>query len=170
MIDILRAESPDHFQSVRELITEFFAWDLQTTTSLGFDAALMDYQYSAEGLQLPGDFAPPEGCFLLATYDGQPAGCAAFRQFAPGICELKRMYVRPQFRGHGIARKLVETLVDEARQRNYSMMYLETTTFMQHAQALYHSLGFYNVEPYYQIPEALLPMTVFLERKLTSHD
>jgi GNAT superfamily N-acetyltransferase len=166
MITIVRAETPEQIQHVRDLQAEYVAWDTEVTTRLGIDAALLQYQYSPAMLELPGDYIPPHGCLLLACLDGQPAGCAAFHRFEPGICELKRMYVRPAFRGHGIARRLLETLIQEAQTAGYSVMRLETAAFMEDAHKLYYSLDFQPVPPYYDIPEGLRPISVFMERSI----
>jgi putative acetyltransferase len=166
MLHILPATTPDHFTQISSLLAELSAWDKQMTASLGFDVTLLDYQYNPAMLDLPGEFVPPDGCLLLAQWEDQAAGCIAFHKFAPGVCELKRMYVRPQFRGRRVARTLVETLIAQARQVGYSTMLLETVTFMQEAHRLYYSFGFQAVEPYYQIPEAFLPITLFMRLDL----
>jgi ribosomal protein S18 acetylase RimI-like enzyme len=103
---------------------------------------------------------------LLATYLAKAAGCVAFHRIGPGICEMKRMYVRPEFRGLRIGRDLAETLIATARQAGYGVMRLETTTFMEGAQALYASLGFRTCEPYYVIPQNFRGITVFMELDL----
>ncbi len=82
------------------------------------------------------------------------------------ICELKRMYVRPEFRGRGLGRAIAVRLLDEARVCGYEVARLDTAVFLKEAQALYHSLGFQVIEAYYQVPEDILKWTIFMERRL----
>jgi len=167
MVNILPAETDEQFQYVRELIAEYVAWDISRTTELGLDATeLMDFQYGQGHDAIPGDFAPPAGCLLLATHDGNVAGCGAFHMLEPSICEMKRVYVRPQFRGLGIGRRLASTLISTAADAGYSLMRLETVTFMEGAISLYEFLGFRTCDPYYVIPVAFRPITVFMELDL----
>src|SRR5690606_4916720 len=91
---------------------------------------------------LPGIFGPPDGRLLLASEDGEATGCVALKNLGNGTCELKRLYVRPAFRGKGIARMLVETLIRDARQMDYRTMVLDTHIDLKAAQRLYGTLGF----------------------------
>src|SRR6202030_2654925 len=104
---------------------------------------------------LPGDYAPPDGRLLLAQYRDQLAGCVALHGLGSGICEMKRLYLRPQFRGEGLGRALAERIIAEARQIGYQRMRLDTVEpVMKDAVALYRKLGFTEIAPYCPNPIA----------------
>lgn len=129
--------------------------------SLGFD---LEFQGFAEELAtLPGRYAPPAGRLLLATLDGAPAGCVALRPLERDVCEMKRLYVRPACRGHGVGRILARRIIDEAQSAGYRRMRLDTLPSMAAARRLYAEFGFRPILPYY--PNAV-PGTAFLELDL----
>ncbi|MEX2029533.1 MAG: GNAT family N-acetyltransferase [Anaerolineales bacterium] len=167
MLEIVHAETQDQYGQIRELMAEYIEWDSSQVRQLGLDAqALLDFYYGEGEEALPGEFAPPEGCLLLATDLARAVGCCAFRRLSEETCEMKRMYVRPGFRGQGVARRLAERLIVTARDAGYDRMRLETTSFMQRAQALYSSLGFRTCEAYYTIPQSFRATTIFMELDL----
>ena len=141
------ATKPHDIEAVRSLFREYAA-------SLGID---LSYQgFDAELAGLPGQYAPPRGRLVLARdHRGEPAGCVALRPLPElGACEIKRLYVRPQARGHSLGRRLAVAIVAAARDARYSRIRLDTLASMTAAQELYTSLGFRQTEPYYASPVA----------------
>ena len=148
------ARTPDDVAAARELILEYQA-------SLDVDLAFQ--HFADEIASLASTYGPPTGALLLATVDGAPAGCVGVRPFAPGCCEMKRLYVRPSARGHRLGRHLAERAMAAARALGYTHMRLDTLPSMHGAQALYLSLGFYETAPYRDNP---VPGTRYLEAAL----
>ncbi len=139
MVDIVHVESAQDLEHIRTLFKEY-------ADSLGFDLDFQDFQKELTGL--PGDYARPGGCLLLAKQDSQIIGCVALRKIDSKTCEMKRLYVRPHFRGKGIGRVLSQKIIDEARRIGYKKMRLDTIPTMKRANALYRSFGFKKIEPY----------------------
>ena len=133
--------------SARELLREYVR---SLAVDLGFQ------NFDTELASLPGDYAAPAGQLLLAFVDGALAGCGGLRALADvdyaNACEMKRLYVRPAFRGFGLGRTLAQALLDEARRAGYSVMLLDTLDDMESARGLYTSLGFEKIPPYYFNP------------------
>ncbi|MGA7375903.1 MAG: GNAT family N-acetyltransferase [Candidatus Sulfotelmatobacter sp.] len=145
-LSIYQAESPPQIAQVRELFLEY-------AQSLGFSLCFQNFDKELEGL--PGHYAPPEGRLLLAEYEGQVAGCVAMRALEPGICEMKRLYLCPRFRGIGLGRALADRIIAEARQVGYRRMRLDTVEpVMKDAVAMYRKLGFKEIAPYRSNPIA----------------
>ena len=171
MLTIVAAETPIQFQQVRELFAELAELDVTLMGKLGLSGpdlrAALDFYYAPSDQEVPGIYAPPEGRLFLASHGTRAAGCAAFRKVASETCELKRMYVRPEFRGKQIGWKLADSLVHAARKAGYRIMRLETTTYLEKAVALYAAIGFRRCQPYYAIPEPFRDFTIFMELDLT---
>ena len=120
---------------------------MEYARSLGFSLCFQDFD--KELAHLPGDYSAPEGRLLLAEYQGQPAGCVALHKLDAEICEMKRLYVRPQFRQLKIGRALAESVINEARGIGYCRMRLDTIApLMSTAVSLYRQLGFQEIAPY----------------------
>ena len=109
--------------------------------------------FEAEVAGLPGRYAPPSGCLLLAMEGDRPAGCVAMRDLGGGTCEMKRLYVAPEFRGRGVGRLLVEEVLRRAERAGYRRMVLDTVPEMAEAIALYRSFGFVDTAPYWHVPD-----------------
>jgi putative acetyltransferase len=145
-LSILQVQSPTQIGQARELFLEY-------AQSLGFSLCFQNFD--KELAELPGDYAPPEGRLLLAEYENRLAACVALHKLEPGICEMKRLYLRPTFRGKGIGRTLAERIIAEARQIGYHCMRLDTVEpVMKDAVAMYRKLGFKEIAPYRPNPIA----------------
>jgi len=154
-LTFIQASSSAQIAQARELFLEY-------ASSLGFSLCFQNFDQELAGL--PGDYAPPDGRLLLAEYEGQLAGCGALHKLEPGICEMKRLYLRPQFRGQGRGRALAEHLIAEARQIGYRQMRLDTVEpKMQDAVAMYRKLGFREIPPYRKNP---IPGALYMELSL----
>lgn len=154
MVELVSGTTPGIIDLIRCLIVEYAA-------ALPVDVSHERIDDEAEGL--PGEYAPPRGALLLALMDGRPAGCAALRPLNQEICELKRVYVRSEARGHGVGRGLVEALIRTARSIGYRQMRLDSIPTLKPALGLYRSLGFRFIPPYRAIPTK---SALFMELKL----
>jgi ribosomal protein S18 acetylase RimI-like enzyme len=152
---VTQAESPAQIAQARELFLEY-------AQSLGFSLCFQNFDKELAGL--PGDYAPPEGRLLLVECEGQLAGCVALHKLDSGVCEMKRLYLRSQFRGKGLGRALTERIIAEARQIGYRRMRLDTVEpVMKDAVAMYRKLGFKGIAPYRPNPIA---GTMYMELEL----
>lgn len=152
------AQTPEDVETARLLFKEYAA-------SLGFDLCFQGFDRELAGL--PGEYAPPAGRLLLLVEDGRAAGCVALRRFGPDACEMKRLYVRPEFRGRSLGRELTEAAIREARGLGYARLILDTVPFMAAAIALYRALGFHEIAPYRPNP---IPGALFFELRLQPSD
>ena len=161
---IVQVESRDELEAVRELMREYIAW---TMTFFADPESAPTFQNIERELQeLPGVYAPPRGRLLLATVDGKPAGCVALKPIDATTCELKRLYVRPDFRGYRIGNQLVMRLIEEARSQGYTRMVLDSHRTMSAAHHIYRTSGFYDVPAPGDFPASLREMVVFMECSL----
>jgi putative acetyltransferase len=133
----------------------------------GLGVDLCFQQFDRELADLPGDYAEPRGKLLLATVNGEVAGCCALRPLDssdyPNACEMKRLYVRKRFRGLGLGRQLVEEVMEAAREAGYACVLLDTLDDMEAARGLYGDLGFAEIPPYYHNP---IPGAHYLKAEL----
>lgn len=129
----------DELDKVRTLFTEY-------TAMLGLDLAFQNYKDEFDGL--PGSYGMPRGRLYIADYGGELAGCVALRPHGENDCEMKRLFVRPQFRGLQIGKALAEKIIIDARDIGYNYMVLDTIPSLESAIRLYKGLGFYETEPY----------------------
>jgi ribosomal protein S18 acetylase RimI-like enzyme len=139
MLTLESAEAGQPLLEVRQLFQEYAA-------SIGVDLCFQGF--AQEVASLPGSYARPAGRLLLARHESEPAGCVALRALESGICEMKRLYVRPQFRGSGLGRLLITRVIQEATEAGYRQMLLDSLPSMQAAIGLYRQLGFRDRSPY----------------------
>jgi GNAT superfamily N-acetyltransferase len=135
-----QVESQLQIEQARELFLEY-------EKALGISLCFQNF--GKELADLPGGYAPPSGRLLLANFNGQLAGCVALHSLEPGICEMKRLYLRPAFRGKGLGRIMVETIIREARDIGYHRLRLDTIEpLMKDAVRTYRKMGFREIAPY----------------------
>jgi GNAT superfamily N-acetyltransferase len=151
---LTQPDCPERWRAARGLVEEYAA-------SLHVDLGFQRFEDEIENLAR--EYGPPEGAFLLAVRDAELLGCVALRKHAEGVCEMKRLYVVPARRGHGVGRNLVEGIIARATELGYKRMVLDTLPSMKEARRLYLSLGFKPVPAYRYNP---IPGTSFLERRL----
>ena len=162
---IAQISTPDQIDAVRGLVREFFIYaemlDSEAKNASTFDGL------EAELAALPGGpYGPPDGCFFLASVDGVPAGCVALRRTDAMTAEVKRMFVRPSFRGQKIGQKLVATLLSDAQAKGYRRIKLSSFHLMTNAHAIYRTAGFRDVPPPPDFPDLFRGKVVFMEMDL----
>ena len=150
----IQVQSSPHLETTRELFLEY-------QRAIGIDLCFQNF--SAEVANLPGEYASPAGRLYLCLVDGPVAGCVAMRKIDEQVCEMKRMYVRPAFRGQHLGRLLAERVIQEAHTIGYQAMRLDTLPAMTEAIALYQSLGFRPTEAYRINPH---PGAIYMELAL----
>ena len=153
-IEIRAADGDDSLADARKLFKEY-------ASSLGRDLSLEDF--ARELIELPGQYRPPHGALLVAQCDGRPAGCVALRPLDDTLCEMKRLFVRHQFRGKGVGKRLALAVIETARDRGYRAMRISFAPWMEEAIAIYRGLGFRPIEAY---RTGVFEGSVFLELTL----
>ncbi len=144
MLTIKQVETPEEVESTRQLFEEYVN---------GLGVSLCFQNYDKEVAELPGEYVPPMGRLYLATEDADVAGCIALRKLEDDLCEMKRLYVRPEFRARLLGRTLVDRIIEDARSIGYKRMRLDTLPGkMDQAIAMYRSLGFKQIDRYYNNP------------------
>jgi len=151
---IIKVESKSEVEITRELFLEY-------AQSLDFHLCFQDFE--REVTELPGEYAPASGSLLLLMSEGKAAGCVALRKIDRKVCEMKRLYVRPEFRGMGFGKKLTLTVIDEAKKMGYRFIRLDTVPSMKEAIKLYQFLGFKEIKPYRKNP---IEGAIFMELEL----
>ncbi len=153
-VEFVTVERGSNLESVKTLFEEY-------ANSLGVDLSFQGFQDELKNL--PGDYVKPGGSIILAKVEGLPAGCVAMKKIDSNICEMKRLYLREQYKGFGLGKDLALKIIERARELGYSYMRLDTLPTMDKAQKLYKALGFYDIDAYVFNP---IEGTRFLELKL----
>ena len=156
MTDVTQAHSAQAIEDVRALFREYGAIPDYCTCFKGFEEEIQS---------LPGMCAPPAGRLLLAYVDGAAAGCIGLRAMEPGYCEIRRLYVRPEFRGRRLGQPLAEAIIREARNLGHDRLLLDTLPVMKEAITLYESLGFRRIAPYRENP---VEGALFMESRISA--
>lgn len=156
-VSVTSVERMEEMATIRHLFEEYAA-------ELGHDLCFQGFAKELE--TLPGSYARPDGRLLLASARDAIAGCVGLRRLAPGVCEMKRLFVRPAYRGLGAGRMLAEAIVAEGHAAGYQRMRLDTLSTMVDALAVYRKLGFRDIAPYRDNP---IPGVVYLELDLDRH-
>ena len=140
-----KISSGEDLEEIKDLFREY-------SVSLGVSLCFQGFE--EEMAKLPAKYAEPEGSILLAKVDGKPAGCVALWKLEEGVCEMKRLYVRPQFQGIGLGKQMAVAIIEEAQLKGYKTMKLDTLKRLEAANSLYHSLHFIETTPYNYNPES----------------
>jgi putative acetyltransferase len=168
MIDIYKVENDEQLEHLRTLWREFAELLKNRLNEYLERPSFKEYMehYEDEVANcLPGRFGPPDGCLLLAEYKGKIAGCVGLMNLGDGICEMRRLYVKPEYRKSGIGKSLAKAVIEQGRNMGYTLMRLNTNMKMTGAEQLYRSLGFEDIAPYEHFE---IDYMVFLELKLAS--
>ncbi len=165
MLEICKVENSEQLEQVRILWREFA--DLlksrlhEYLEGPSFKEYMKNYEHEIAHL-LPGRFGPPKGCLLLAKHKSETAGCVGLMDLGDGICEMRRLYIKPKYRRLGIGKTLAKAIIEQGRKMGYVSMRLNTNKKMLGAEQLYRSLGFTDIEPYEYFE---IDCMVFLELK-----
>jgi len=170
MITIVSAQSGEPLEHFITLSQEYVAWMVAEITTHYPDLDLKEFtsehEYDDIRKKFPGEHVPPDGCLLIAKSDDKAIGCIAIGRLSETICEVRTLFVRSSVRGAGVGRKLVEAVLTQAGDMGYERVRLDTLGFMEGAQKLYRSFGFYDIAPYLELSESLRQYIHFMELKL----
>lgn len=175
-MEIVKVETNDHNSVLRELFSEYLEWVLlkcEEEFNVNYDIKNFVAVAVNNSIEELHKFFPPSGCLLLCKNENEIVGTACMRKIGEKIGEIKRMYVRPVFRGKGIGRTFLEKLIGEAQDFGYSKLRLDSGPFMKEAHGLYYSFGFSNIKPYPEsevlgenIPKEISENWIFMEMDL----
>ena len=170
MTEIVTAYSGQALDDFITLTQKYVSWMLaeirEHYPQLDIEAFAAEHTYDDIRKKFPGDHLPPDGCLLIATDNGQVCGCIAVGRLDATICELRTLFVRPSCRGSGVGKSLAAFAINQARELGYTAVRLDTLGFMESAQRLYRSLGFYPIEPYLELSSNLKQYIRFFECRL----
>ena len=167
-IEVVEARMPAEIAAAADLMRDFVSWQhvRHAEHRERLDAYFDPAGFEDELARLPEPFHRPAGTLLLATVGGDPAGCIALKPLGDRICEMKRLYLKPEYHGLGLGRMLVSRLIEEASAIGYTSMRLETGPLQLEAQGLYAALGFRRIPPYRRLPDCLRDWLICMERPL----
>lgn len=170
MIEVVAAQTGEALEWVISLTQEYVTWMVdeiqQHYPELDLNEFTSEHEYDNVRKKFPGEHVPPDGCLLLAMQDGMACGCIGLGRLTATICEMRTLYVRPSYRGGGVGKLLADECLNQARALGYSAVRLDTLGFMEGAQHLYRSMGFYDIEPYLDMSDSLKQYIRFFELKL----
>lgn len=170
MIDIIHAETGEALEHIIRLSQDYVHWMMAEIRDhypdLDINEFAMEHTYDDVRKKFPGEHVPPDGCLLIAKSDGDVCGCIALGRLGDDTCEVRTLFVRPTCRGGGVGKALVDAVLDQARAFGYSYARLDTLQFMDSAQRLYRSIGFYDIQPYLEFSDSLKAYIRFFELKL----
>ncbi len=164
MVLIHQVTDPSHVATAQQLVREYFAWFFALVPGSETDPTFRGWEDELNAI--PGVCVPPRGAYLIATVDGAPAGCVTLKPVDEQQGELKRLYVRPSFRGHNVGKQLVDAFLQKARDAGYTAVVLDSHVSMTKAHAIYQACGFKVVDAPTAFPEALKQSVVFMKRDL----
>ncbi len=171
MIEIVHAEVGDALEHVITLSQKYVNWMMAEIRDyypdLDINEFASEHTYDDIRQKFPGEHVPPKGCLLIALNDGAVCGCIGIGRLSAAICEMRTLYVRPEYRGMGVGKILAEACLNEAQKMGYRTVRLDTLAFMEGAQTLYRSMGFYAIEPYLELSTSLKQHIRFFERQLS---
>jgi GNAT superfamily N-acetyltransferase len=166
-ISIIEAVEPKHVAAVERLLRDYLLWMRRRHAGHldVIDAYFDELEWQSELANLLGHYGPPHGAIVLALVDGVPAGCVMMRGIGDDVSEMKRLFVRPAFRGIGLARGMIDALMGLSCKRGYAHLRFETGALQTEAESLYRSMGFQSIPPYYACSDLLRESGRFFEAK-----